>query len=94
MDQRSSRENLSSGFPNRFDTDWAKQAQETSRGLKFWIKEADGVSYLCSENKGADQLRGYHTFDLHLCFRISKKQVFSLGGFVLVYGQLTKGNVN
>ena len=26
--------------------------------------------YLCSENKGADQLRGYREADLRLCFRI------------------------
>ena len=32
---------------------------------------------LCSKNKGADQLRGYYTADLRLCFRICKKPVFS-----------------
>ena len=33
--------------------------------------------YPCSENKGADQLRGYREADLRLCFRICKKPVFS-----------------
>ena len=33
--------------------------------------------YLCSENKGADQLRGNREADLRLCFRICKKPVFS-----------------
>ena len=28
--------------------------------------------YLCSENKGADQLRGIREADLRLCFRIYK----------------------
>ena len=28
------------------------------RGLKFRIKEVEGLYYPCSENKGADQLRG------------------------------------
>ena len=28
--------------------------------------------YPCSENKGADQLRGYREADLRLCFRIGK----------------------
>ena len=28
--------------------------------------------YPCSENKGADQLRGYREADLRLCFRICK----------------------
>ena len=32
---------------------------------------------ICSENKGADQLRGYHRADLRLCFRICKMLVFS-----------------
>ena len=50
------------------------------RGLKFRIKEEEGLYYLCSENKGADQLRGYREADLRLCFRISKKPVFSRRG--------------
>ena len=32
---------------------------------------------MCSENEGADQLRGYREADLHLCFRICKNPVFS-----------------
>ena len=36
--------------------------------------------YLCSENKGADQLRGYREADLRLCFHICKKLVFSRRG--------------
>ena len=31
--------------------------------------------YLCSENKDADQLRGYREADLRLCFRICKNPV-------------------
>ena len=30
--------------------------------------------YPCSENKGADQLRGHREADLRLCFRICKKR--------------------
>ena len=48
-----------------------------ARGLKFRIKKVEGLYYLCSENKGADQLRGHHEADLRLCFRICKKPVFS-----------------
>ena len=33
--------------------------------------------YPCSENKGADQLRGYREADLRLCFRLGKTPVFS-----------------
>ena len=36
------------------------------------LKTAGG-DYLCSENKGADQLRGYREGVLRLCFRISKR---------------------
>ena len=36
--------------------------------------------YLCSENKGADQLCSYYTADLHLCFRLGKNLVFSRHG--------------
>ena len=31
--------------------------------------------YPCSENKGADQLRGYREADLRLCFRICIMQI-------------------
>ena len=47
-----------------------------ARGLKFQIKEVEGLYYLCRENKGADQLRGklraYREADLRLCFCICK----------------------
>ena len=49
----------------------------TARGLKFWVYEAEGFYYLCSENKNADQLHSYGIVDLRLCFHVSKKQAFS-----------------
>ena len=43
--------------------------------------------YPCSENKGADQLRGYREADLCLCFRIGKYPVFSrCGSYTLSTG--------
>ena len=36
----------------------------------------EGLYYLRSENKAADQLRGYREADLRLCFRICKKPFF------------------
>ena len=36
--------------------------------------------YLCSENKGADQLRNYCAAHLHFCFRIYAKIRFSQDG--------------
>ena len=70
-------ENLFSGYPTRSDTKRAVQPQKMARGLKFPIKEVEGLYYACSENKGADQLHGNHVADLHLCFLICKKQVSS-----------------
>ena len=41
---------------------------------------------MSSENKDADQLRGYREADLRLCFRICKKLVFSRrGSYVFEY---------
>ena len=59
------------------DTNQAVQLQKMARGLKFRIKKVEGLFYLCSENKGADQLCGYREADLCLCFRICKTLVFS-----------------
>ena len=55
------RENWSSGFPTRFDTNRPVQLQKMAR-------VEDELLYPCSENKGADQLRSYCEADLHLCF--------------------------
>ena len=67
-------------FPNRSDTNRAVQAQKTARSMKFRIKEVEGLYYPCSENKGADQLRGDREADLRLCFRICRLLVFPWGG--------------
>ena len=40
----------------------------------------EALYYPSSENKGADQLRGYREADLRLCFRISRMLVFPRGG--------------
>ena len=45
-------------FPTCSDTNQAVQLQKMARGLKFCVKEVEGLYYPCSENKGADQLRG------------------------------------
>ena len=69
-----SRENLSYGFPTRSYTNQAVQTQKMARGLKLHIKEVEEMLYLCSENKGAEQLCGYCRADLRLCFRICKNR--------------------
>ena len=67
-------------FPNRSDTNQAAQSQKQARSLKFRILEEEEVCYSCSENKGADQLRGYREADLRLCFRLCRLLVFPWGG--------------
>ena len=74
--------NQSSGFPTTSDTNHVVQPQKMARGWKFRIWNEEGLYYLCSENKGADQLHSYCAADLHLCFRICKKNGF------LIFDQL------
>ena len=62
------------------DTNQAVLSLNMARGLKFRIQKGEGLYYPCSENKGADQLRGYSEADLGLCFRKCKKPVFSRHG--------------
>ena len=66
-------------FPNRSDTNQAAQSQKQARSLKFRIYVEEELYYPSSENKGADQLRGYRESDLRLCFRLCKLLIFSRG---------------
>ena len=63
-------------FPNRSDTNRPVQAQKRARSLKFRIYVEEELYYPSSENKGADQLRGYREADLRLCFRLCRLLVF------------------
>ena len=60
------------------DTNPAVQPQETARGLKFRIYEEEGLHYLCSENKGADQLRSYMQKAVFLMMRLILNHVGSV----------------
>ena len=62
-------------FSTRTETNRAVQSQKMDRGLTFRFKKVEGLYYLCSENKGADQLRGYREADLRLCFCICRMLV-------------------
>ena len=53
-----------SEFPNWSDINRAVQPNIMASGLKFRMQAVKGLCYLCSENKGADELR--------LCFLIYK----------------------
>ena len=66
-----------------------------ARGLKFRILVEEKLYYPYSENKGADQLRGYREADLRLCFRICKKPVFSRrGSYMIGYVKAKNVQVN
>ena len=64
------------GDLTRSHTNRAAQPQRMARDLKFSDVGSRGI-VLFSVNKGADLLRGYCAADLHLCFCLCKKQVFS-----------------
>ena len=84
------RENRSSGFLTRSDTNLPVQSQMMARSLKFQIKEEEELLYPCSENIGADQLRSscYCEADLCLCFHIGKNLVFSRYGSYAIPSQI------
>ena len=54
-------------FPTWSDTNQAVHLQKMARGLKFQIKKVEGFYYLCSKNKGADQLCGPRICSVSLC---------------------------
>ena len=64
-------------FPTWSDKKQTVQLHKMAKGLKFRIKEVEGLYYLCSENQGADQLRGHREADLRFCFHICRMLVFS-----------------
>ena len=55
-------------FQHRSDTNWPVQLQQQARSLKFWSSIEEESYYASSENKGADQLRGYRTAKLICAF--------------------------
>ena len=67
-------------FPNRSDTNRPVQLQKQARSLKFWSQVEEELYYPSSENKCADQLRGYREAYLRLCFRLCRLLVFPWGG--------------
>ena len=67
-------------FPNRSDKNRPVQSQKRARILKFRIYVEEELYYPSSENKGADQLRGYREADLRLCFCLGRLLVFPCDG--------------
>ena len=65
-----------SKFSTRSDTNQAVQPQKMARGLKFRNLDVEVLYHLYSKNNGADQLCGYRTADLCLCFSHMQKAGF------------------
>ena len=74
---RVARKNLSQGL----DTNGTVQPQKMARDLKFRIK-GDGLYYLYSENKGADQLRGSYDKNVYALKFVKFTLIDSQGGFL------------
>ena len=76
------------------DKVWHKPvlSQKQARSLKFRIYEEEKLYYLCSENKGSDQLLSYCEADLRLCFHIGKNLVFSRCGSFVIYSEMAGPN--
>ena len=60
------RENLTSGFPNR-SSNTGLNNHRRKKEARNRISEMKGLFYLCSKNKGTDQLRGCGVANLRLC---------------------------
>ena len=80
-------------FPNRSDTNRPVQLQKQIRSLKFWSLVEEELYYPSSENKGADQLRGYREADLRLCFRPCRLLVFPWGGSYILRTHIRMSSV-
>ena len=81
------------GLLTRSGKNQALQPHKMARNLKFRISEAEGLVlhvYLCSKNKGANQLHGYYATDLHLCFHIMQKGRFSHDAALKFYSTMIK----
>ena len=79
-------------FPNRSDTNRPVQLQKQAKSLKFCSLVEEELYHPSSENKGADQLRGYREADLRLCFRQCRLLVFPWGGSYVNQNILTLGD--
>ena len=64
-------------LPTRSETNLIIQPPKMTRGLQSRNQEEEGLYYLCSENKGADQLRSLRAADPRLCIRKYIKQISS-----------------
>ena len=48
-----------------------------------WLKDLQRRGIVCSENKGIDQLRGYHAADLHIRFVHMQKAEFLMAKLII-----------
>ena len=63
---------MSLGFPTSSDTNRAVQLQKAARGLKIQVQEEEGLHYLNTENKRADQVNAQLIFAFDLAYAKSR----------------------
>ena len=76
------------GFQTRPDTNGAVQPQKMAIGFKFRNLEVEELYYLCSENKGADQMGSYRQQICTFVFTYTKSR-FSHDAAHYTYGLLS-----
>ena len=67
----------------RKPTFWFPTWSDTNQAVRLQ-KIVEGLDYLFSQNKGADQLRGYREADLRLCFAHMQHVGFLMNGSLYV----------
>ena len=65
------------------DTNWAGQTHKMASGLIIPDLGRRGLFYLCSENKGVYQLRGYRKTDLCVFFAHARSFFSWRGSYVV-----------
>ena len=76
-DLAATRENRSSGFSARSETNLPVLSKKQARSLKFWIYIDEELYYICVvKNRGADQICSFCTAGLDLCFHLCMLLVF------------------
>ena len=83
-----SRENLSSGFATRYDSNRPAQPHRLATVLRFWIQQVDLLYYLCSEQQRCWSDCADAQADMRLCCSHWHKQVFSWCGSFIPWKQV------
>ena len=79
------------------DTNWAGQTHKMASGLIIPDLERRGIFYLCRENKGVYQFRGYRETDLCVCIFAHALSFFHGAAYMLCHDKIcfrTRSDIN